>query len=188
MEPLHGRHAADLMDAADPGIFTHTAGHPDEWSVAGFEREIASVLALPNVVAFALINEATGKAIGRSTYMDIRAEHRGLEVGRTWIGRAHHGTVVNPEMKLLMLRHAFETLSPTAIRVQLFTSGTNIHSQTAIAKLGAVREGTLRNHRVAFPDGPSAPSQIRDTVCFSIIAEEWPKVKRGLEERVAKFG
>ncbi len=186
LEPLTTAHAPDLLAAADPEIFRFTPQMPPEWSIAGFEREIAKVTALPDVVAFAIIHRETNKAIGRTTYMDIRAPHRGVEIGRTWIGRAHQGTRVNPEIKFLMLRHAFEVLSPTAIRVQLCTGGTNLHSQRAIAKLGAVREGVLRHSRIV-PGGPSPtdPPVFRDTVFFSILADEWPTVKRGLLARIA---
>src|SRR4029453_5769932 len=99
-----------------------------------------------------------------STYMEIRPPHKGLEIGNTWISRPHQGTRINPEMKLLMLRHAFETLG--AVRVQLKTGHTNLHSQRAIAKLGATREGTLRNHMIE-PDG-----RYRDTRVFSNHTDE----------------
>ncbi|HMN40223.1 MAG TPA: GNAT family protein [Phycisphaerales bacterium] len=185
LEPLTTAHAPDLFNAADPELFRFTPQMPQEWSITGFEREIAKVALLPDVVAFAIILKATNKAIGRTTYMDIRAPHRGVEIGRTWIGRAHHGTRVNPEIKLLMLQHAFERLTPTAIRVQLCTGGTNLHSQRAIAKLGAVREGVLRHTRIV-PSGPEpdSPHMVRDTVFFSILADEWPAVKQRLLARL----
>lgn len=187
LEPLEPRHAPDLLAAADPELFRFTAQHPTEWSVRGFEREIAAVNAITDSVALAIILESTGKAIGRTTFMDIKPEHRGVEIGRTWIGRTHHGTVVNPVIKFLMLRHAFESLSPTAIRVQLVTSGKNLHSQTAIAKLGAVREGVLRHCRIATSPDPKVGPEIRDAVYYSILQSEWPGVKQRLEDRIARF-
>ncbi len=87
-----------------------------------------------------------------------------------------------------MIGHAFEGLSPMAIRVQLFTAGTNLRSQTAIAKLGAVREGTLRHYRIIQVSDPAEPARIADTVCFGILAEEWPSVKQRLEARVISLG
>jgi RimJ/RimL family protein N-acetyltransferase len=188
LEPLAVRHAADLLAAAaDPEIFRYTPQFPPEWSVAGFEQQIAKLNATADVVAFAIVLRDSGKAIGRTTYMDIQPTSRGVEIGRTWIGRAWQGTKVNPEIKFLMLRHAFEPggLAPTAIRVALTTSAANLHSQRAIAKLGAVREGALRNHRIvpSAPD-PAAPMMFRDTVFFSILPEEWPGVKRRLVERI----
>ncbi len=186
LEPLEARHAPDLLAAADPELFRHTPQHPREWSVSGFEQQIATLNANPDIVALAIILLATNKAIGRSTYMDIHADSRGVEIGRTWISRPHHGTRINPELKFLMLRHAFEGLSPTAIRVQLTTGGTNLHSQTAIAKLGAVREGVLRHNRIvpAGPD-PAGPTMRRDTVYFSILDSDWPDVKARLLLRMA---
>lgn len=179
LEPLTPEHAAGLHRAADPELFRRTAQGPDEWSVAGFRREIESVLALRDSVAFAVVHLATGAAIGRTTYMEIRPEHRGLEIGRTWYARAHHGTAVNPECKHLLLRHAFETLG--AIRVQLKTGHENVQSQRAIAKLGATLEGTLRNHMI---NSLSVGGGIRHTVMFAITSEDWPRVKAGLETRL----
>lgn len=188
LEPLEQRHAPDLLAASDPELFRHSMQAPPEWSARGFELEMAKVKALPNVVAFAIVLASgpdAGRAIGRSTYMDIRAEHRGLEIGRTWIGRRWHGTRVNPEAKYLMLRHAFERLAPTAIRVQLTTNITNLHSQAAITKLGAVREGTLRKSRILPPVLERTEPAVRDWVMFSIIDDEWPGAKQRLIERLA---
>ena len=185
MEPLEVRHAADLAAAADWELFRFTPQAPAELTAGAFAQQISKLNARGDVVALAVVLNDTGRAIGRSTYMEVQAEHRGVEIGRTWIGRAWHGTVVNPEMKFLMLRHAFERLAPPAARVQLTTAGTNTHSQHAIAKLGAVREGVLRQNRVV-PSGPRPgdPPMMRDTVVFSILAGEWPGVKRGLMSRL----
>jgi N-acetyltransferase len=189
--PLETRHAADLFAAADRELFRHSMQGPSEWSVRGFELELARVNSLPGVVAFAIVLAGVagkdGLAIGRTTYMDIRPDHRGLEIGRTWIGRAYHGTRVNPEAKYLMLRHAFESLSPPAIRVQLTTNAENLHSQAAIAKLGAAREGVLRSARILSPGLQRSEPAIRDWVYFSILQEEWPRVKVGLESRIGRM-
>jgi RimJ/RimL family protein N-acetyltransferase len=158
--------------------------------VHGFEGELAKVCSLPGVVALAMVladGPRTGRAIGRSTYMDIKPEHRGIEIGRTWIGRAYHGTRVNPEAKYLMLRHAFEGLAPAAIRVQFTTSATNVHSQTAIAKLGAAREGVLRRSRIMPPYMDRTEPAARDTVYFSILEDEWPGVKARLKARLREL-
>jgi len=185
LEPLEAKHAPDLFAVADKELFRHTMQAPAEWSVRGFEQELEKVRAMPGVVPFAMVLRESGRAIGRSTYMDIKPEHRGIEIGRTWIGRKYHRTRVNPEAKFLMLRHAFERLSPTAIRVQLTTNGTNVHSQTAIAKLGAVREGVLRNARIMPPALDRTEPLVRDWVFFSILEAEWPAVKARLLERLA---
>lgn len=191
LEPLSIRHAVDLFAAADQDLFRHSMQAPPEWSLRGFELEIDKVMSLPGVVAFAIILASgpdAGRAVGRTTYMDIRPEHRGLEIGRTWIGRRLHGTRVNPEAKYLMLRHAFEGLSPPAIRVQLLTNATNLHSQAAITKLGALREGVLRNSRIMPPALDRTEERICDWVSFSIIDREWPAVRERLEARLASDG
>lgn len=203
LEPLARRHAPDLFAAADPELFRHSMQNPPEWSVRGFELEMDKVIATPGVVALAIVLAAphagratgatlpAGTCIGRTTFMDIRPEHLGLEIGRTWIARRFHGTRVNPEAKFLMLRHAFEALAPPAIRVQITTSGTNLHSQRAIEKLGAVREGALRDARVmppfCSPPGLAGREQpvVRDWVFYSILAREWPAVKARLLTRLA---
>lgn len=177
LEPLEARHAAGLLAAASPDLFVHTPQGPADWSLKGFEADIERVRALPDVVPFAVIAAATEEVLGRTTYMDIRPRDRGVEIGRTWLARRVQGTAINPEMKLLMLRHAFEVLG--AVRVQLITGMSNRHSQRAIAKLGAVREGVLRRDRI-LPNG-----RVRDSVVFSIIREEWPVVRAGLVRRLA---
>jgi len=189
--PLQPRHAADLHSVADRDLFQHTMQGPAEWSARGFELELAKVAALPGTVAFAIVlvrdheGLPAGHAIGRTTFMDIKPEHRGLEIGRTWIARRFHGTRVNPEAKYLMLRHAFEGLSPSAIRVQLTTSSSNLHSQRAISRLGAIREGELRKARILPPQLDRSESLVRGWVHFSIVDDEWPAVKARLEDRLS---
>lgn len=185
--PLNACHAGAVFPLADPELFRHSMQAPSEWSVGGFEAEFEKVSTMPGVVAFAIVLSAgkdAGQVIGRTTYMDIRPEHRGVEIGRTWIARAYHGTRVNPEAKYLMLRHAFEGLSPTAIRVQFTTNGTNLHSQTAIAKLGAVKEGILRKARIMPPGLDRTEPAVRDWVHYSIVDDEWQGVRAQLEQRL----
>ena len=109
--------------------------------------------------------------------MDVAPAHRGVEVGWTWYRAASWGGPVNPEAKLLLLTHAFETWG--AIRLYLKTDSLNVRSRSAILKLGARHEGDLRNHRVR-PDG-----SYRHSSYYSIIDSEWPAVKLGLERRLA---
>ncbi|MCX5071956.1 GNAT family N-acetyltransferase [Streptomyces sp. NBC_00513] len=125
---------------------------------------------------FAVIHRASGKAIGWTTFMDVDAAHERLEIGWTWYGRAHWRSAVNTETKLLLMTHAFEELGMG--RVQLKTDHMNLRSQAAIARLGARREGVLRRHRRR-PDGTW-----RDTVYFSLLAEEWPDAKSRLGARL----
>ncbi len=175
VEPLTVSHADDLWRVADPSLFRYMW----TWDGASLEALRASIrasLVLPDWCAFAIVLKESGKAIGSTSYLDIRPAHRGLEIGSTWLAHKHQGTLVNPENKYLLLRHAFETLG--AIRVQLKTDGRNLQSQAAISKLGAKLEGTLRKHYV-LPDG-----YMRDSVMYSITYEEWPGVKAALEKRL----
>ena len=127
---------------------------------------------------FAVIHIATGTVAGATRFMEIRPEQRGLEIGGTWYGRAYQRTVVNTETKYLLLRHAFEKLG--AIRVQFKADFRNKRSLRAIERIGARREGILRNHMI-LPDGV-----IRDSIYYSIIDREWPGVKQRLEEKLRR--
>lgn len=126
---------------------------------------------------FAVIQVASGRLAGATRYLNIMPKDRGLEIGGTWYGLEFQRTVVNTEAKYLLLTHAFETLG--CIRVQLKTDLRNERSQKAIERLGAVKEGVLRNHMI-LPDG-----RVRDSVFYSILDREWPEVKKRLEERLA---
>lgn len=176
LEPLEARHAEGLLEVADPVIFDYLFDYPDPWTLDGFRAYIDAIPRLPARLAFAIVDLHRGKAIGTTSYFDIRTEHLGLEIGYTWIGTAHQGTHVNPESKYLLLRHAFEVLG--CVRVQLKTDLRNLQSQRAMEKLGARREGVLRRHMVR-PDG-----YVRDTVLFAITDLDWPEVRSALEERL----
>jgi RimJ/RimL family protein N-acetyltransferase len=101
-----------------------------------------------------------------------------MEIGWTWIARSHQRTAVNTEAKYLMLRHAFEQMD--ARRVMLKTDETNVKSRAAIARIGAKQEGILRNHMLVWG------GRNRNSVIFSIVAEEWPEAKRNLEAKLAQ--
>ena len=127
-------------------------------------------------VPFVAIHIDSGRVAGASRYMNIMPSDRGLEIGGTWYGSEYQRTVVNTECKYLLLQHAFEKLG--CIRVQLKTDLRNERSQTAIERLGAVKEGVLRNHMI-LPDG-----YYRHSVYYSILDTEWPAVKNRLEEKL----
>lgn len=181
LEPLSEAHIPGLSEAGrDPSIWRYmTYGEVtslekmDEWV-----RHILAGKAAGTDQPFAVIHLATGKVAGATRYLEIRPEHRGLEVGGTWYGTAFQRTVVNTETKYLLFQHAFETLG--CIRVQLKTDLRNERSQKAIERIGAKREGVLRNHMI-LPDG-----SYRHSVFFSILESEWPAVKKRLEEMLAK--
>jgi RimJ/RimL family protein N-acetyltransferase len=127
---------------------------------------------------FVAIHLTSGRVAGATRYLNIMAEDRGLEVGGTWYGVEFQRTAVNTECKYLLFKHAFETLG--CIRVQLKTDLRNERSQKAIERIGAVKEGVLRNHMI-LPDG-----YFRHSVYYSILDAEWPHVKTRLEEMLAR--
>ncbi len=177
LEPLEERHRDDLLEAAaqDPATFLYT-GADLSVGASAWPAYLADALR-PEFVAWATVDATTGRAIGSSRFGDIAPEHGRVEIGWTWIAPSHQRTAVNTEAKLLQLAYAFDDLGAT--RVALKTDGRNERSQRAIERLGAVREGVLRRH-IRLPDG-----YLRDTVYYSILAEEWPPVKEHLTARLA---
>ncbi|MEX2015558.1 MAG: GNAT family N-acetyltransferase [Candidatus Hydrogenedentales bacterium] len=181
LEPLTVDHAEALFAAAD---------HPEVWRFLRFPRPqnagdmhrfIETALAnqaAGGEIPFATVHRESGRPAGSTRLMDIRREHRALEIGWTWIGKDYQRSAVNTEAKFLMLRHAFETLS--AVRVCLKADARNERSLRAIERIGATREGVLRNHMTLL-DG-----YVRDSVYFSIIDREWPAVKARLETMLAR--
>jgi RimJ/RimL family protein N-acetyltransferase len=126
---------------------------------------------------FTVIHLKTGQVAGATRYLEMRPLHRSLEVGGTWFSPEFQGTLVNPECKYLMLNYAFEKLD--CIRVQFKADVRNERSIRAIEKMGAIREGILRNHYV-LQDGT-----FRDSIFYSILNREWPAVKKLLKERLS---
>ena len=122
---------------------------------------------------FVIRDRRSGRIVGSTRFLDITPAHRNVEIGWTWLDPAVWRTPINTECKYLLTRHCFDTLE--MIRVQLKTDARNTRSQRAIERLGAVREGVLRHHRI-MPDG-----YLRDSVYYSILLEEWPAVRARLE-------
>jgi len=183
LEPASVEHAKAMSRATTPDIFRLFSKKIDPTTVEGCRDQLAFLIGEPSIVPFSLFHNETNELIGGTTYCDIRAAHLGVEIGWTWITPRFRGTVVNPEMKYLLLRHAFETdlfAGGPAMRVVLKTHHLNLHSQAAIAKLGAKLEGTMRNH-VLMPDGSR-----RHSVLYSITDEEWPGVREGLLRRLGQ--
>jgi RimJ/RimL family protein N-acetyltransferase len=174
LEPLHPSHVQDLMEAATDGelwkLWYTSVVSPDRMP-ADIERRLASH-AVGSMLPFAVIDPASGRAVGMTTYMNIDAKHRRVEIGSTWYAKRVQRTPLNTEAKLLLLTHAFETLD--CIAVEFRTHWMNHQSRTAIERLGAKQDGVLRNHQLA-SDG-----SYRDTVVYSIIASEWHAVKSHL--------
>ncbi len=126
---------------------------------------------------FATTLRDSGQVVGSTRYANISAKDGRLEIGWTWIGKPWQRSAVNTEAKYLMLRHAFEALGCT--RVELKTDGLNARSRAAILRIGAKQDGILRKHTMTYS------GRIRDTVYFSILDDEWPAVKAGLEAKLA---
>lgn len=176
LEPLSEAHVDDLCEVGlHPEIWRHMLyGNIDSREkMLAFVRNLLARQARGTDLPFAVIFPQTGRAIGCTRYLDIRPRDRGVEIGGTWYGLAYQRTAVNTESKYLLLRHAFEEWG--CIRVQFKTDLRNERSQRAIERLGAVKEGVLRNHMIT-PDGT-----IRHSVYYSIIDSEWPAVKARLE-------
>jgi N-acetyltransferase len=125
---------------------------------------------------FALVEKASGRAIGSTRYGNIDRTHHRVEIGWTWVAREWQRTATNTEAKYLLLKHAFEALG--CIRVELKTDSLNERSRAAILRIGAREEGIFRNHMI------TASGRIRHTVYFSIIDSEWPAVKARLEGKL----
>ena len=176
LEPLTLAHASALFRVCTPEVFRWMIDWPRDASFEAFEAYEREVLTWPNTQAFVMLDRATGETLGTTAYLDIRSAHRALEIGRTWVAPARQGGRANPESKFLLLRHAFEELG--ALRVQLKTDARNLHSQRAIEKLGARREGVLRNYQIRADGTP------RDTVMYAITADDWPEVRAGLLARL----
>jgi RimJ/RimL family protein N-acetyltransferase len=177
LEPLSLTHVPDLTVAGQDESIWRLMPFGlirTEEQMAGFVQDALTLQAQGTDLPFAVIHREAGRAIGCTRYLDIRRQHRGLEIGGTWYGREYQRTGVNTECKYLLLRHAFETLG--CIRVQLKTDQRNERSQRAIERIGGVREGVLRQH-VVQPDG-----YLRSTVMYSILDDEWPAVKARLEQ------
>ncbi len=128
---------------------------------------------------FVAIHLESGRVAGATRFLNIMPADRGLEIGGTWYGMDFQRTAVNTECKYLLMLHAFESLG--AIRVQLKTDSRNERSQKAIERIGAKKEGILRNHMI-LPDG-----YIRHSVFYSILDSEWPVVKTNLEQMMKKY-
>ncbi len=121
---------------------------------------------------------ADGTVVGTSSLADVDVANERIHLGYTGYAPAVWGTAVNPAAKLLLLEHAFETCGFGRVKIQ--TGSKNTRSQAAIAKLGATREGVLRRHM------RTADGSFRDTVVFSILADEWPDVRKRLEDRISR--
>ena len=187
VEPLAPRHHDDLVEAVRDGELWdlwYTNIPRPEGMAAEIERRLG-LHAKGSMLPLALIaqgGELAGKAVGMSTFMNIDAVNRRVEIGSTWYRRAVQRTAVNTECKRLMLAHAFDTLG--CIAVEFRTHWFNHASRRGIERLGAQLDGVLRSHLVN--THPLAQGSLRDTCVYSIIATEWPAVRAHLDFQLSK--
>ncbi len=178
--PLLDSHEADLSEAAADGdlhqLWYTTIPKPEDVG-AEIQRRLG-LREAGSMLPFAVIERASDRAVGMTTYMNIDAANRRLEIGSTWYRRSVQRTPLNTECKLLLLQHAFENLN--CIAVEFRTHFLNTQSRRAIERLGAKPDGILRAHMI-MDNGT-----VRDTAVYSIIAAEWPTVKANLTWQLEK--
>lgn len=175
LEPLDYRHVSDLAQAGQDEniwIYMRYGLVTTEEAMRAMIDDLLGRQARGTDMPFVVIYQPTGRAIGMTRYLNIEPSNRSVEVGGTWYGPSYQRTGVNTECKFLLFQYAFENLS--CIRVQLKTDLRNERSQQAIERVGAIREGVLRDH-VILDDG-----YVRSSVYYSILAREWPDVKQHL--------
>jgi RimJ/RimL family protein N-acetyltransferase len=178
--PLGASHHDQLVEAVKDGelwkLWYTAIPSPD-----GMQAEIERRLGLKergSMIPFAVIDEPTGEAVGMTTFMNIDAANRHVEIGSTWYRRRAQRSALNTECKLLLLTHAFERLN--CIAVEFRTHFFNQQSRAAIERLGAKLDGVLRQHQLA------RNGTLRDTCTYSILDCEWPTVKAHLTHRLER--
>ena len=183
LEPLRDEHAADLAEAAAADELWKRAWYtripaPGEMPAEIERRRARHVMG--EMAPWAIVDPTSGRAIGMTSICSVAPDDLRVEIGYTWLRRDAQGTGINPAAKLLLLTRAFEDLG--CVRVEIRTHWHNHQSRAAIERLGAKLDGVLRSH-TRMPDG-----QWRDTVVYSILATEWPQVKRALQSRLTYRG
>ena len=176
--PLRPEHHNDLVEATCDGELWklwYTAIPTPEGMAAEIQRRLGLQKA-GSMLPFAVLN-ADGQAVGMTTYMNIDAANRRVEIGSTWYRRSVQGTALNTEAKRLLLAHAFDTLN--CIAVEFRTHWFNHASRRGIERLGAKLDGVLRRHQIN--PHPDAQGALRDTCVYSIVASEWPSVRAHLD-------
>jgi N-acetyltransferase len=180
LEPLEPRHEAGLYEAAQDMDWSWMFVDPSR-SPEAFHAYLAA--ALDNLragveVPFATLDAASGAPIGSSRFLALRPEHRGLEIGWTWLGRSRWSTGANAEAKLLQLEHAFERHG--CMRVEFKTDARNERSRRALEALPARFEGVFRKHMLVGDDH----MRLRDSAYYAITDDDWPAVKANLQRRL----
>ncbi len=182
LEPLAWRHEEGLFRASEEEEIWRWMQYGPTRGREEFHRWIGTAIGNSEAGAegaFATLDARTGEPIGSTRFLALRPEHRGLEIGWTWLAPSRWRTGANVEAKLLMLEHAFETLG--CMRVEFKTDRRNERSRNAIAALPANFEGIFRKHML-LPDGG-----VRDSAYYSIVDEDWPEVRTNLHRRLEDF-
>ena len=180
LEPLSQNHHDGLVEAVRDGELWklwYTSVPSPEGMRGEIDRRLG-LLQAGSMLPWTVRNSATGKIVGMTTYMNIDAQYRRVEIGSTWYANSAQRTPINTECKLMLLTHAFESLG--CIAVEFRTGFFNHTSRRAIERLGAKQDGILRNHQL------NRDGSVRDTVVFSIIAAEWPAVKQHLNFKLGR--
>lgn len=184
LEPIRREHAQLFWDAAKDALEDIFRWIPYPMRTAeDFQRVVDKAFTEQErgeSVVFATVQRSSGRVIGSTRFMNIDRPNRRVEIGSTWIAPAWQRTAVNTEAKYLMLRHAFEAWG--CVRVELKTDALNEKSRSAILRIGAKEEGTLRKHVITWT------GRIRDSVYFSILDSEWPEARAGLQAKLAWKG
>jgi N-acetyltransferase len=181
LEPLSVAHHDGLVEAVKDGELWklwYTQIAPPESMRPEIERRLG-LQAAGSMLPFAVIDNDTGRVAGMTTYMNVDAKHRRVEIGSTWYRKSVQRTSLNTHCKLALLTHAFDTLE--CIAVEFRTGFFNQASRRAIERLGAKLDGILRSHQ------RNADGTLRDTCVFSIVASEWPSVRNHLEWQLARY-
>ena len=182
LEPLTPEHCGPLWAvAAEPALWRWTLNQiTTEDELRRYVRTALESEAEGHALPFAIVSPSGGEAIGSTRFGNIDREHDHVEIGWTWVGRPWQRTAVNTEAKFLLLRHAFETIG--CQRVEFKTDALNAQSRAALLRIGAKEEGTFRKH-LRCDSG-----RWRDSVYYSVLAEEWPAVKACLEQKLRPRG
>ena len=181
LEPLASRHEQGLFEAAQDERVWHWMPYDPSGSRESFHAWLEDALAASSAgteAAFATVDVATGEPVGSTRYLALRPEHRGLEIGWTWLAPTRWQTGANVEAKLLMLEHAFERLG--CLRVEFKTDSRNERSRAALAALPARFEGIFRKHMLV------RGGTVRDSAWYAITDEDWPATRTNLERRVSE--
>lgn len=185
LEPLRAEHHDALVQAVHDGELWQLwyTAIPTPESMADEITRRLDLQAKGSMCPFAVIDPATNQAVGMTTYMNIDAANRRVEIGSTWYRQSVQRSALNTEAKRLLLAHAFEHLN--CIAVELRTHFFNQQSRRAIERLGAKLDGVLRSHQIN--PHPMATGALRDTCVYSIVASEWPNVKTHLDHQLARL-